>query len=119
MNECVPDAGAPTLQQKALDSAATGKTMPSQPRWKDAGVVQHDEVAAGKKAVERRASAMSDAARLAVQHHQPRPCPLGRRMLRDQLGREIEIEIRYEHRPESYQTRRVRWCDRARDPAYM
>ena len=89
-------------QEKDLDftrlrTAALSPTLPGnhreQPRRQHPGVVGHEKVAGPEQRRQLMEAMVRDRARGAIQRHQSRAVPLGRRMLRDPVLGKVEMEI--------------------------
>ena len=86
-------------QQQALHRPAARHPAAEQTRGKHARVVDDDEVARGEKVGQRREPSMCNGAGRAIQVKEPRRAPIGGRLLRDQAGRQVEVEIADVHPP--------------------
>ena len=71
--------------QQALDRAAAGHAPAEKPRRDDARVVDDEQIARRQQVRKRRDRRMIDSAGHAVESHEPRAAPLGRRVLRNKF----------------------------------
>ena len=85
-----------TSQQQTFDGPAARHAAAQQPRRKHARVVDHQQVAAPKKAREIANPRVRHRATAAIQHEQPR-LAARRGGLRDQLVRKMKVEVGYFH----------------------
>jgi hypothetical protein len=92
-----PPIGVEAFDQDALDGAAARHAPADQPRGEHARVVDDEEVAGAQPLWKHRHDRVCEAARFAIQNEQPRGPPFGRRLLRDQIGRQVEVEVRDIH----------------------
>ena len=79
--------------QKALGGAAAGQPDADQARREDARVVDDQQIAGAEQRRQVVEGEMRDAPARAIERHEPAAAARGRRLLRDQLVREIEIEV--------------------------
>ena len=79
--------------QQAFDGAAGGNAAAQQARRKDARVVDHQEVAGRQAVGQLREAAVRDGARYPIEVKQPRRASVGGRLLGDQAGRQVEVEV--------------------------
>ncbi len=79
--------------EEALDCPAARDPPPQQPRRKDPRVVHDHEIAGAQALGQRCYGGMNKRSRLPIDVQQPRSRTLDRRPLRDELGREVEIEV--------------------------
>lgn len=86
-------------QQEAFDSAAAWHAPADQPRRKYASVVEHEQIARTQMVAQPGKRRVLDRASAARKDEEPRLPALGRRMLRDQIRRQLEIEITRVQRP--------------------
>ena len=97
MHQRVPAILVEAPEQQALHLAAARRAVPVQARRKHARVV-HDHQVAGREQVWQIARVRAcDRAARAVDDHQAGRRALGCRVLSDELGRQVEIEIRDAH----------------------
>ena len=89
-------AGGP--DQETLGGAAAGQPRPDQPRRKHARVVDDEQIAGAKQRGKIGEVEMRDAAAGAIDRHEPAGAARRRRLLRDQLSGQIEIEIGNVHK---------------------
>ena len=90
----------PALGQYALDQnlyTAAGFLLSVQACFDDSGIVENEDVMWFDKRRQIDELAIMDAAGIAIDVQQPASCPRLGRMLRDQMLREVEIEISQLH----------------------
>jgi hypothetical protein len=80
-------------QQQALGSATSREAPADQPRWKDASVVDDDQIARLEERRQIGKRVMRDATRRPAQAQETRSTSFSRRLLRDEIGGEIEVEL--------------------------
>ena len=85
--------GARLRDQQALHGAPGRHAAPEQARRKHTRVVDHQQIAAAKQVGEGDEGGMRDSAGITAQTEQPAGAPFRRRLLGDELGRKIEIEL--------------------------
>jgi hypothetical protein len=73
--------------------AAAAARVPEQTRRKDAAAIDDEQVAFVKVIGEGGEPSVLDGAADAVEEQQPRCVPIGKGLLRDQFGREVEVEV--------------------------
>ena len=82
--------------QQTLDRSATRHAPSEQPGGKDAGIVDDEQITRGETTPELCKHRVLDAV-AAAKDEQTRPTTIGRRMLRDQRVRQLEVEISNVH----------------------
>ena len=97
MHERIPTSFAEIGKQKAFDGPAARHARAEQPGRKHFRVVDDEEIASRRNSGRSADACVFDLTRAFMQHEQPRRAALGRRRLRDQVGGQIEIEIRNVH----------------------
>ena len=101
MHQRVPGVGVDLSKQQALDHAAAGIAVTDQACGDDARVVDDEQIARREERRQIGDVMVPPLTRRPVDDQQPRRAALGRRCLRDELGREVEREIREAHDPGS------------------
>ena len=79
--------------QQALDGAAAGDATAEQARWENARVVDHEHVAGAKQIGQRADRGMRHGSGDAIEVQQPRGAAIRGRLLRDQFGGKVEVEL--------------------------
>ncbi len=85
------------FEQKHLDLTATGLGA-AQPRGKNFGIIEHQQVARIEEIAERGKYAVHDLAGLTTKHEQARSFPFATRHCRDQRARQFVVEFVEIHR---------------------
>jgi hypothetical protein len=82
-----------TPDQQALDCAAARHPATEQPCRKHAGVVDDDEIAGAQESGKRGDVGVDNGPAVAIESQQARRAAVRRRLLRDQFGRKVEVEL--------------------------
>jgi len=83
--------------EQTLHGAAARDAAAKQARRKDAGIVHDEHIAGTQRRGEVGNHSMADLAAGPIEAEEAGRAPLGGRFLRNQLGRQVEVEVAYEH----------------------